>query len=104
MAAHSDEEHELPALEAMLAGTLVLMTGYGQALQAELNPAHRVLMGAKIARNLALLSEHPALSDAFRRVLGGLQQRWQQMNGCTAAAAVPLPGNVLACAASPTLQ
>ena len=42
------EEHELPCLEAVLAGTLALMTGYSQALQAELHPRQRIQMGEKI--------------------------------------------------------
>lgn len=80
------QEIELPALEAVLAGTLALMTGYGQALQADLNPGHRLAMGAKVARNLGLLADHPQLSDNFRSVLSRLGQRWQWMTGCTQAA------------------
>ena len=81
------EEHELPAVEAVLAGTLALMTGYSQALLAELHPEQRVLMGRKIGNNLALLAEHPQLSTTFQALLGGLQRRWAQMAGCTAEAA-----------------
>jgi hypothetical protein len=83
----ADEEHELPSVEAVLAGTLALMTGYSQALLAELHPEHRVLMGQKIGNNLALLAEHPLLSAPFQSVLSGLQRRWAQMAGCTAEAA-----------------
>ena len=46
----------------MLAGTLALMTGYSQFLQASVNPAHRVCMGEKITRQLAYLAEHDSLS------------------------------------------
>lgn len=81
------EEHELPASEAVIAATLALMTGYSQALQADLHPAQRLLMGAKIGRNLELLAEHPALSDGFQRVVLGLLGRWQLMSDCTARAA-----------------
>ena len=91
-----DEEHELPTVEAVLAGTLALMTGYSQSLLAELNPEHRVLMGRKIGNNLALLVEHPQLSASFHLVLGGLKQRWAQMAGCTAEAA-PASPHPLAC-------
>jgi hypothetical protein len=85
---HTDiEEHELPCIEAVLAGTLALMTGYSQALQAELHPRQRVLMGVKIGDNLALLVQHPQLSLGFRQVLLGLQSRWQAMGECTCAAA-----------------
>jgi len=82
-----NEEHELPTVEAVLAGTLALMTGYSQALLAELHPEHRVLMGRKIGNNLALLAEHPQLSTPFQTMLCGLQRRWAQMAGCTAEAA-----------------
>jgi|GEM_PF-1352147 len=81
------EEHELPSIEAVLAGTLALMTGYSQALQAELDPAQRLRMGAKIGDNLALLMDHPMLSLGFRQVMCGLRGRWQAMSECTAQAA-----------------
>ena len=81
------EEHELPSIEAVLAGTLALMTGYSQALQAELDPQHRVKMGLKIGDNLSLLVDHPQLSLGFRQVLLGLQGRWHAMGECTVQAA-----------------
>ena len=81
------EEHELPFIEAVLAGTLALMTGYSQALQAALGPQHRLRMGGKIAENLAMLVDHPQLSLGFRQVLLGLQGRWKAMDDCTARAA-----------------
>ena len=85
--AHASEEHELPGIEAMLAGTFALMTGYCQAMQAALNPQHRLLMGAKIGRNLAQLADHPMLSSGFQQVLAGLQRRWTLMSACTGDAA-----------------
>lgn len=85
--AESFEEHELPCIEAVLAGTLALMTGYSQALQAALGPQHRVAMGVKIGANLALLVDHPQLSLGFRQVLLGLQGRWALMSQCTEDAA-----------------
>ncbi len=81
------EEHELPSVEAVLAGTLALMTGYSQALQAELDPQHRVKMGLKIGDNLSMLVDHPQLSLGFRQVLLGLQGRWHAMSECSAQAA-----------------
>ena len=81
------EEYELPSIEAVLAGTLALMTGYSQALQAERDPAQRLRMGAKIGENLSLLSDHSLLSLGFRQVLLGLRGRWQAMTECTALAA-----------------
>ncbi len=79
----TNEEYELPSVEAVLAGTLALMTGYSQALQAAQHPQQRVLMGSKIERNIGLLAEHPQLSATFKRVLQGLQQRWVLMTACT---------------------
>lgn len=84
---HLMEEHELPSVEAVLAGTLALMTGYSQALQAAMHPEHRVAMGAKIACNLALLADHPLLSSGFQQVVMGLRGRWEAMGDCTVAAA-----------------
>jgi len=80
------EDHELPAVEAVLAGTLALMTGYCQSLQADLPPHNRVPMGRKIGENLALLADHPALTEAFQRVLLGLRARWLAMSDCTEGA------------------
>jgi hypothetical protein len=98
---HDTEELELPSVEAVLAGTLALMTGYSQALQAELHPEHRLLMGAKIGNNLGLLSEHAMLSVNFKRILAGLQQRWMLMSACTAAAAPHRAGSVAIAADAP---
>ena len=80
------EEHELASVEAVLAGTLALMTGYSQALQADLHPEQRLHMGAKIGASLALLAEHPALSETFQRIVLGLRARWRLMSECTAQA------------------
>lgn len=85
------EEHELPSVEAVLAGTLALMTGYSQSLQADLPPQNRLPMSRKIGENLALLADHPALTETFQRVLLGLQARWQAMSECTEGA-LPRPG------------
>jgi len=82
-----DEEHDLPSVEAVLAGTLALMTGYAQALQADLHPEQRLLMGAKIGRNLELLSRHLGVSEPFQRIALGLRTRWQAMSACTAQSA-----------------
>jgi hypothetical protein len=81
------EEHHMPGVEAMLAGTLALMTGYSQYLQAASDPAHRAGMGEKIAHNLALLAGHPQLSGDCRCVLWQLHERWAVMSNCTVEAA-----------------
>lgn len=69
-----DEEYELPTLDALVAGTLALMTGYAHA-PAE--GAHRPLMARKLVSNLFFLSEHPQLSPPMRCLLARLRTRWQ---------------------------
>lgn len=98
------DEHELPASEAVLAATLALMTGYSQALQADLHPQQRLLMGAKIGRNLELLAEHPALSEGFQRIALGLQARWQLMSACTVQAEPVRADGLAPCVAPARLQ
>src|SRR4051794_25107375 len=83
---HEIEEHELPCIEAVLACTLALMTGYSQALQAATHPEQRLLMGRKITGQLSQLADHAQLSRGFRHVLAGLSERWQLMSACTEAA------------------
>jgi hypothetical protein len=90
MPACTTEEHTLPQVEALLAGTLALMTGYSQALLAAQQPEHRVLMGRKIGNNLQLLAEHPLLSTPFQTMLTSLKHRWSQMAACTAEAALDI--------------
>ena len=80
-------EHDLPPIEALLAATLALMTGYSQALQAATHPAQRLPIGAKIAANLAVLAEHPLLSSGFRQVTMNLLHCWTAMRECTEGAA-----------------
>lgn len=70
---HPDEEYTLPRAEALLAGTLALMTGHVQATQT----LQQLRLAAQIAANLAALARDPALSPGFAHLLCGLQQRWQ---------------------------
>lgn len=83
----SDEEYHLPCAEALLAGTLALMTGHVQACCDD----HRQLMNAKIVANLAHLAEHPILSPQFRTALGNLRTHWQVLE--RQRAAVPAAGD-----------
>jgi hypothetical protein len=69
---HEDEEHVMPCAEAMLAGTLALMTGHAQSDCA----TQRGLMGRKIRSNLFFLSQHPGLSLSFRTVVQRMNQHW----------------------------
>lgn len=73
LAPDEQNEYVMPCAEAMLAGTLALMTGYTQHNDAGV----RGLMAKKVVSNLIFLSGHPHLSDAFRTVLTNLRTRWQ---------------------------
>lgn len=68
------EEYCLPCAEALLAGTLALMTGFAQAS----DPHHRDAMGRKIVANLQNLSQLESLTPHFRTMLWNLQARWTQ--------------------------
>ena len=67
------EEYLLPQLEALLAGTLALMTGLSQTGE---RCAHRALMQAKVRANLSELAVHPQLSATLRQVLTQLLGHW----------------------------
>lgn len=67
-----DEEYEMPCAEAVLAGTLALMTGHAQSCC----DAHRELMAQKVVSNLFILSQHPILSPGFKSMLFNLHGRW----------------------------
>ena len=67
-----DEEYEMPCAEALLAGTLALMTGHAQSCCDD----HRDLMARKVATHLSVLSQHPVLSPGFKSMLFKLQTRW----------------------------
>jgi hypothetical protein len=69
-----EEEYTMPCAEALLAGTLALMTGHVQACCDD----HRILMARKIASHLSVLSEHPLLSPQFKTMLWNLRERWRQ--------------------------
>lgn len=71
---HCDEEYVLPSVDALMAGTLALMTGYAQTPADALQ---RALMGKKLVSNLFFLANHPQVSPAMRCMLGNLRTRWQ---------------------------
>ena len=82
-----DEEYSLPCAEALLAGTLALMTGYVQACC----DSHREAMGRKIVSNLQLLGQAEVFTPHFRTMLCSLQGRWVQQCG-GAAHSAPMEG------------
>lgn len=68
----------LPKLDALLAGTFALMTGWADpSPDARLTPARqRLLMARKIVSNLFFLKAHPHASPALRQVMANLHARW----------------------------
>jgi hypothetical protein len=78
------DDYELPAFEALLAGTMALMTGYAQASQADLDPAMRLAMSRRITEHLATLGRRREASPCLRTVLDRLAGCWQEVTCCTA--------------------
>lgn len=72
MHTHADGEYEMPSVEALLAGTLALMTGHAQSACSH----QRSLMAQKIGANLCCLSRHPALSSNFKTVVERMRAHW----------------------------
>ncbi len=86
-----DEEYTLPPVEALMAGTLALLTGYAQSAP---DCPHRPLMAAKLVSNLLFLSGHPDLSGPMRTMLANLRTRWQvhaEQGGAPAEPPSPTP-------------
>lgn len=75
---HEDDRLPTPSAEALVAGTMALMTGYAQAPE---QCPHRPLMAKKIVSNLFFLATHPALSEPLRATMGHLGTRWQLEHG-----------------------
>lgn len=69
------EEYLLAHSEALLAGTLALMTGQAQASCREA----RCLMTHRICANLRELGQHPALNPDFRAAVRRLHEHWCRM-------------------------
>ncbi|MDA8457010.1 hypothetical protein M4R22_19805 [Acidovorax sp. GBBC 3334] len=73
----ADAEPGLPCAEALLAGTLALMTGYAHSERA----SDREAMGRKIAAHLQSLARMDGLTPHFRAMAGNLQNRWSRRLG-----------------------
>ncbi len=69
---HTDGEYDMPSAEAMLAGTLALMTGHAQSAC----PRQRCLMSEKIVSNLAQMAQHPGFSANFQAVTERIRPIW----------------------------
>ena len=80
---HRDEEYSLPCAEAVLAGTLALMTGHAQACCC----SQRAALSEKVVAGLQQLAHSNHFTPHFRALLGSLQHKWVQQ--CAADAPVP---------------
>jgi hypothetical protein len=71
------DEITLPCAQALLAGTLALMSAYAAPLaDAGSAPDCRLQMARKVVENLFLLREHPGLAPSMRAVVAKLQVHW----------------------------
>jgi len=62
----------LPPAQALLAGTLALMTGHAQSCCE----GQRALLAKKIIANLFMLSRHPGAPPNFRAIAANLHPLW----------------------------
>lgn len=70
-----DETYVMPCAEAMLAGTLALMTGHAQSTCAR----QRDVMAKKILSNLLALGHNADLTPHFRCLALRMQQHWNNL-------------------------
>lgn len=78
----ADETLPLPSAEALLAGTLALMTGVVErAALAQPLAAHAqsLMMASKVRSNLYFLASHPHISEGFRLTAGRLRTHWDRL-------------------------
>jgi hypothetical protein len=73
---NSVKEFDISGLEAMLAGTLCLMSAYSHCKCGTEN--NQGLIGLKIVSNLTCLQYQSTLSPEFRRVLSKVCDSWRQ--------------------------
>jgi hypothetical protein len=95
------DEIALPCAQALLAGTLALMSAYAAPLAGATGPsdtACRTQMARKIVENLFFLREHPGLAPPMRSVVTKLHVHWSTLADSaramptSSAAATPRPG------------
>lgn len=75
-----DSAPEGPCAEALLAGTVALMTAWAHPCACAADEAlkHRWLIARKLASNLGSLAQHPALSPNLRQVMAHARQAWAE--------------------------
>lgn len=92
----ADAAHAMPCPQAMLAGTLALMSAWAHPVAgcALHGAQRRPMLARKIVSNLFFLREHPLVSPALRGLAGQLHQHW------AAAEANASPAGEAPCAGS----
>jgi len=67
-----------PSLEALVAGTVALMTAWANPFpDARIDPiAQRALLARKVVSNLFFLQRHPCASPELRQVMATAHGRW----------------------------
>ncbi len=82
----TDDDPNPPCLEALVAGTLALMTCWaapsGDARVS--SQRQRTLMARKIVANLFFLKTHPYASPGLRQVMARAHERWVLLTESTA--------------------
>ena len=71
----ADEEYVMPCAEALMAGTLALMTGHARCGCDQ----HRDMMARKAVMNLHTLSAHPSISQGLRAVAKKVREQWLEL-------------------------
>lgn len=76
--ADDDSDLRMPSLEALVAGTVALMTTWADPCpEARVGTAEqRRLLARKVVSNLFFLQNHPCASPALRQVMVNAHQRW----------------------------
>lgn len=88
------DEIDLPCAQALLAGTLALMSACAVPLAGAgaTAPDSRLPMARKIVENLFLLREHPGLAPAMRAVVSKLHVHWAALAEAAPDAPTRQPG------------
>lgn len=73
------DDDPLPCAEAMVAGTLALMTAWASPFPNAAFDAHaqRALIARKVVSNLFFLQRHPGLSAGLRQVMANAHEQWR---------------------------
>lgn len=74
----ADDQPPVPCLEALIAGTVALMTSWAHPAPDARPDADqlRSLLARKIVSNLFFLQHHPHASPALRNVMANAHGRW----------------------------